>query len=361
MAEELFDIAIVGSTPLAMLLAGLLASAHKRRVCLVVQPGIGRHIPSGIELSVAPLTRPDTWDRLKSATGETLKLLSRLGARAAVQRIDPVFAADTETSAIALSHMRHMALGFGYAVERILADSPVQEPGAAFRFEDAVRLDRAALDAPLRRWLAQHKVRVVEASEGALHLQPDGALGQDGTGPWRAGEAVLADDAAILAYAEAELPGSRLHAVGRTSLVTTPAAPLAAPVLAFLDRGVWLSQPVLPGRRNPLWALAAGGGETSLSRIGSCLGGLGPVRRAGQRGFRSLDSIDGAPVLGPLRDRLTVVAGFGTIGAFLAPALARHLAGRSSTEEAAYFAAQAPRAAEPAVLGDYLPDAEPAL
>ena len=106
-----FDFAVLGSTPLARLFAGLLASAHgEARVSVRRKP---------IQLPPAPRRRsvggagysPRDLGAARPAVPETLKLLSPHRRHGAWSRVDPVFFAEAPAGAEALAHVRHMALG----------------------------------------------------------------------------------------------------------------------------------------------------------------------------------------------------------------------------------------------------------
>ena len=72
-----------------VLLAGLLATAHSKRVCLVGDSGSAFRLPRSADLSVMPVTRPETWALLKETTPEVVRLVGRLRGRSGMQRIDP--------------------------------------------------------------------------------------------------------------------------------------------------------------------------------------------------------------------------------------------------------------------------------
>ena len=336
MADASYEIAVFGSTPLAALLAGLLASEYHKRVCLVAETGSAFRVPRGIDLSVMPVTRPETWALLKETTPEVLKLLGRIRARAGMTRIDPIFVAETPAGADGLAHMRHVALANGYAVER-LADG-AGTGGIAYRLRDAVLLRRAELEPILAGWLEKSGVGQLSRPDVVATVRRDGTAKLDFHGSTaEAAHAVLADDAAILQYVAAAERDRTLLLEPATAMLTEPTRPLAAPAMLFVDRRVTLMR----GRQGGIIALGAGRPQEAIARIGGCLAERGPLRRAGQRVFRTVGTVDGAPLIGTARGvKATVFAGLGVSGAFLAPALARLVAGVSSDSEKAYFSAR---------------------
>ena len=131
MADDSYDYLVLGSTPLAGLLAGLLAVEHKRRVCLVGDPFSPFRLQRSIDISIAPVTRPETLLLLKRAAAETSKLVASWG-KGLISRVDPLLVAETAESIAALGHFRHLAIGLGYAVEPV-ADRAIAEGTRACR------------------------------------------------------------------------------------------------------------------------------------------------------------------------------------------------------------------------------------
>lgn len=335
MAEAPYDFAVFGSTPLAALLAGLLATAHGKRVCLVGDASSAFRLPRSADLSVMPATRPQTWALLKETTPEVTRLLGRLKGRSGMQRVDPIFVAETAAGADALAHMRHMALGHGYAVERLADGGAIG--GVAYRLRDAVLLHRAQLDPALAAWLDKAGVGQLSRLETAASVHRDGTARLEVHGATiEAAHSILADDAAILEHVAAAERDRTLLIQPATAVLTEPTRPLPAAAMLYIDRQVTLMR----GRSGGIVAMAAGAPEEAIARIGGCLAGRGPLRRAGQRIFRTVGTVDGAPLIGTARGgRATVLAGLGIGGAFFAPALARLVAGAASARETDYFGA----------------------
>jgi hypothetical protein len=325
MAGGNVDIAIHGATPLAGLLAGLLASRHKRTIALVGAPTARYRLPRSIDVSVAPLTRPETWSLVRDIRADVLKLLTRIGGKAAVRRFDCIFLAESAARKDALGHIGVMASGYGEAVE-LLPDGWLLPGASAFRLRDAAMIERPLLEPGLAAWLEKLGVR------------------RDFT---TAGLTVFADDEAVLAHAGPL--ASPLVETPMTVLLTEPAPPLVAPLLFSIDRGLAIAQ----STEGSITALAPGMPAKALAQVGAVLSRDRTVRRAGQAGFTTLAAKDGAPIVGPLgTGGPFVVCGLGPVGAFMAPALARCIAGAASPEETSYFAARSPTAPRTAVA-DY--------
>lgn len=350
MQGQAFDIAVFGSNPLASLLAGLLASAHGKKVCLLSMNDWEFRLPTGLDLSIAPMTRPETWAIHEKVMPETIKLLARIGGKTACSRIDPLFIADTQAGSAALSHMHYMALAFGYAMEKTTQNGGRKSPQTAYRVRDAVVLSRTQLARPMARWLEKAGVHAtsskdvtIRADGSASIITADAAI--------EAKQVVMADDASMLAFLDGEL--MRAFSVeDATSLLTEVVADAIASASVYVDRGIVLNQ--RPG--GGITVLAAGKASDALPRIGASLEGLAKLRRAGERSFRKLRTADGAPVVGALRGSgVFVLAELGLSGAFLAPAIARFVAGAASADEAAYFIARAPRNEARLEIAEYRP------
>ena len=99
-------------------------------------------------------------------------------------------------------------------------------------------------------------------------------------------------------------------------------------------------------RLRPLLCVAA-------ARLSSCLAGTLPLQRGATTHYRRLVTADGAPLIGRLNpSRLVVIAGLGSIAAFLAPSIARLLAGVPTDEESAWFAAHDPARTDRSPVAD---------
>ena len=334
MPAAAYDFAIFGSTPLAGLLAGLLATAHHKAVCLVGGASSAFRLPRAIDLSVSALTRPDSWALLRQTTPETVKLLGDMHIpRQGVRKVDPIFVAETSEGADALSHMRHLAEGFGIGMER--TQSPAIG-GTAYTLQDAVLLHRATVEPAIMAWLAKAGVGLLTGREGSVTIRRDGSARLEHAGATiEAQHAVLADDAAILAHLEVDERDRTLAVLPAMVILTEPTGPLPSPAMLYVDRDVTLMR----SRSGAVTGIGIGRTEDAIERIGGCLAGRGPLRRAGQHVFRTVTTVDGAPLVGAARGlKATVLAGLGPSGAFLAPAIARRVAGAATEAEQAWFA-----------------------
>src|SRR5690606_6773418 len=113
MSESVLDFVIFGSSPLAGLLAGLLASDHGKRVACVGESAARYRLPRSIDLSIAPVTRPETWSLLAATSAETQRLLTKIAGRSGLRRIAPIFFSVERSAREALGHVAHMARANG--------------------------------------------------------------------------------------------------------------------------------------------------------------------------------------------------------------------------------------------------------
>lgn len=339
MPDTSFDFLVCGSTPFAELLAGLLASAHGKRVCLVGDSWSPYRLPRRLDVSVMPATRPETWALLKQSGAETLKLLGSIG-RGLYERVDPLFVAETPDSAAYLGHMRWVALGLGFAAERAV-DHGLTAEGTICRIRDAAMLVRGRAAPAIEAWLEAAGVRHMPVQVTSIVSRRDGTATLTKNGEtWEAAALVLADDEAILNRLPAADQQRVLTTGSCMSTITEPAKPQSAALLHYLDRDVVVHQRAMKG---PVLALAHGDHHSALARVGASIATDQPLRRTGQAVFQELTTRDGAPLVGRMgRGRMNVVAGLGMSAAFLAPAVARLLAGTPSEEEARYFEARDP-------------------
>ena len=306
MAE--FDIAIVGTSLLCGLLAGVLARDHGKKVVRIGRSRSAQRLPRSLDLALPLATRPETWRLLRRAEAETRILLGSMGLPESAGVSEVELVADLPPTAAALDHHAHMALGHGHQVRRT-------ETGWAFR--RVTKLDAEAIERRLGEWLA---------AAGAATID-------DGTVD--AATAVLADDEAILdGIVEADRPAPLLSQAMTSTLFVSRSLP--APIRRFADRGVTLV--ARPG--NTVLAIASGEQDVD-ARLASTLPGPFPMKRLATTRYRRLSTRDGAPIIGKVGKQF-LIAGLGDAAPFFAPALARLIAGTPEPDEKRWFTAHDP-------------------
>lgn len=347
-----FDFAIFGSSPLAVLLGGLLATTHGKQVCLIGEPWSPWALPRRFDVAALVATRPETWGLLKAGSAETSRLINGIG-KGLVDHVDPLLIAEAPQSLEAIAHMRAVAVGYGYAMERV-ADRSLVDPGAAWRLRDVPMLVHGKAEAGLSAWFDGAGARRWRPADGDIAIRRDGTVKIRSFGrEFDAAQAILADDAALFDRLDDAARDRVLRLVPARTVLTEPARPIAAPLVHYLDRRVTLTQRGKAG----ITAIATGMDESS-ARIGAALAAQGRQRRAGDVVHSRVETVDGAPLVAIARGTKThVIAGFGDAGAFFAPALARWFAGKASEAEARFFTAHdIGRGNARQLVTDYMPE-----
>jgi hypothetical protein len=335
MQDNAYDHLIIGSTPLARLVAGQLRREHGKRVCLVAEPyssfGLERRFDCSIELT----TRPETLILLKRLGAETLKLIAGIGKNL-TDKVDPLFIAETRASAAALAHFQHLAQQLEFPVERV-ADRTISE-GSILRVRGQHLIAHHRFAPALEAWLDAAEVRRLDPDDTDITLRKDGTARLVTAGrEAEAAQVLLADDAVVLAHLPPDAWDRAVIRATATALLLQPARPAPIPFSLWLDRGLALRQEP----KGSLGATLSGNRETVEARVASAAPKSLPLRRAGEARFDALATSDGSPLLAPARGiKLMHLAGFGLSGAFLAPAIARQLAGVATADEAAWFTAR---------------------
>ena len=327
-----FDFAIVGETPLAAVLAGLLCKQHERNVCWVGTPPHPLQPQRGFDLSVAPITRPETWQLLNHSTPLLVDLLRDIGGTDVVERVDPLLVARSNTGANVLSHIRNVASGFGYTIER----QPVSDRfSSGFQFRDALRVLRRPLSAVLPEYLTALGVEVVTSNNIKLRHQKDGIthiLGGDQK--FTANHIVLASDDAIRRHANQRDIDANFINIPTAGFLVEPVSALASSVVHDLEAGLTIYQ-----RKNAaLDCVAPASFEVVEPRICEHIDADRHPRLAGHAKFQALHTKDGAPLFASLgTGKINAIAGLGASGLFQAPAIARVLSGNGNPSEVDYF------------------------
>ncbi len=328
-----FDVALFGASPAAMLVAGLLAAEHGQRVCLIGGGWSPWLLPQRFDLAFRFATRPEAWRLLLDGATETGRLLEGIG-RQLVEPITPVLVAELPATRAALFHMKATLGGLGRDMHEV-AVRTLPTGSATWALRDVPALADSAPEA-ITAWLARMGVQRLPA-ESAVTFRRDGALRLEGpTGRHEATRAVLLDDVAFTKLLPESEQARLFRKVPMRALRTTPGPQLAAALIEFPDRGVTLRQ---TDRSGPITALVAGTRDAD-ARLGSALALQAPLDQVAETRFIAFETVDGAPLVTYSRaPRALVVAGLGAAAGFFAPALARHIAGRSLPAEAAFFAA----------------------
>jgi hypothetical protein len=293
----------------------------------------GNRLPRNIDISVGAVTRPETWALLTATMPEAIKLIHRIGRRAARVHLDPIIFADGAEAKDALGHVRHMAAAFGLAAERV-PGGLLGSGREGLLLRDAIMLYRPVLEPALDHWLSAINVLHPDAG-AAVTLNDDGSgTVETDDGTIEVGQVILADDAAIFAHLPATHRPGLLVPQSAMTVLTEPTSAIAAPVMQHLDGGTTLVQQAERG----IAALGPGPEIDFADRLASLLGKRRHFSQAGQSRHQRILTADGAPAVGRIGGvGVDVLAGFGYTGAFLAPAIARWLCEVATDAENAWL------------------------
>jgi hypothetical protein len=330
---------VVGSTPLAKLLAGLLAGQHRCRVVQIGDTQAGLRLPRGFDLSSGPITRPETWALLEETTPETLKLINRIAGREGWTRANPLFLSEEAEGVEALAYIRHVAEDYGHEVEPVALPS-LRGGQQGWMLRDIALLHRSVLEPALAPWLVQQGIAQLPGSQTRLSLdEHGGATIEMGGQQLVVAHLVLADDEAVLGNMPAtELAGFAVLRP-RATLLLRPLPALPTSVVVQLDQDMVVVQHA----GGSVSAVGQGRVDELAPALRHVTGPQSGWVQAGQARYHAVGSHDGAPFVGRFKDSgPTILAGLGAVGAFLAPSLARWLAGAARPGEQGWIEARSP-------------------
>lgn len=332
-----YDFIIIGSTPSSALLAGVLASVHGFTVCWAGAFLHPLRPQRGFDISVAPLTRPETWQLLRESVPQTTKLLSAVSAQRIFERVDPLLITNKQAHADALAHMRNIAVGYGFQVERLAISERFLD---GYQFRDAVRVQRRPLTAAIPQWLETCGVQTISPDGLKLKTKKNDAthIGY-ADGNFDAKHVILADSDAIRSHIGKRNIAKLFRRTPMSALLFEPTNIIASSIVHSIDRGLVIYQ----RGGGALDCVGAGSIQQvgQLARVHTSLNQ--PLQLVGRAQFEALQTKDGAAILGSLEANDPIfLAGMGQTGLFQVPAIARVLAGTGSPFEKQYFAARAP-------------------
>lgn len=323
MTDQSRTVAVAGSSPFALLLAGLLAADHSHSVVLLTDPPNPYELGRSVLLSAAPVTRPETWALVRQNMPPVIKRIARIAPKV-LDRIDPVMVAHNKTSADGLRHIHHIASGFGLTVER--PSGFVNELGLALMFRDCHRVPAPAVRLAMLEWLGKSGVTIVHDLD-RLSIRRSGA---GKLGELEIDQVILADDDAIRTCLGGDQVAVFAQPLPMQTILAQSQAPLPRAVIMDLDRGVTLSQ------RNDgaLEILAPDVDGGALEMAAQCLPPAVRPKLAAQAAFTRLVTHDGAPVIGPVRGNGPyIIAGLESFALAFAPVVARDLLGTAARHE----------------------------
>lgn len=339
------DFAILGATPFAALLALVLSEQHGFSCCLVGRFPHPLQLSRGMDLSVAALTRPESLALIKACATEGRQLIAGIG-REVLQRTDVAFTAAAPQDAWTLRHLRQMLHGYGYSTEALTSGKG--QEGDAVLVGDVHRIVRRRFYEAMPDRLQKAGVKMLADADKLEFTSTGGLSGFAGETEIEAEQAVIADDAAAWRMKGRAGPFPGLEKVDRTVLLTSAGARLRHHTIMDIST----SDSTL-GHADGSVEARVGGDPAAARRwlAGRLLDGRAQV--AGCVSFAALASSDGGPVIGRTSaNRPPLALGLGPVAAFMAPAVARYLAGRPEQNEELYFADRVPGSARSKTVAD---------
>lgn len=333
MSDSNLDFAILGSSPFAALLAISLASLHGKKVCLVAQPINQFQLVRSVSLSVAPVTRPETWALLQSTKGELESLLAKVPGTF-FSRSQSAFVSQTIDGTNALGHIRHMAAGYGFATAALTTQNHLGfEEG--FTFESALRLRHRPFFNALPSILTQLGIQFLPQKETTLKVKRTSTT-LDFKDIQLTANRVVATDSISLGQS---LPNEKQNQICKrsafTSILTEPGTTLPFPTIVDIDTGAF-------GYTHPdgrVECIVRGDGEIAKNWLANMLPEHSSTYFSGLTEFTEIENLKGIPIVGQVGNTHTSLALLPAPTApFLAPSVARQLCNTTSPFETDYFA-----------------------
>lgn len=334
---EHYDFIIVGSSPLSAVLAGVLSQSHGARVGWIGEFRHQLRPQNGFDISADALTRPETWQMLRTCVPQAVQILSQIGDGKVVERVDTLMVSKTNAGEEALAHIRNIAPAYDVRAER---EANSENFRAGYRFRDMTRVLRRPLIAALPAWLKKQKVEQLSAKDLNFVSQRDGLVRVEAPGQKLLSKAVwLCDNEALMSYARPDDLEKMFMQRAMTSLLLEPTKALQSAVIYSIDTGLTIYQRASGALDCVGWGTSDSVGTAAASLLAHDT----PLRLAGKSHFQVLKSRDGGSIVGaPRAGGVFYLGGFGTTGLFQIPAIARFLADAASPFEIAYFSSRAP-------------------
>ncbi|WP_029042686.1 FAD-binding oxidoreductase/lyase [Cucumibacter marinus] len=341
MTSQHYDLAVLGSDPFALFLAALLHEDHSRKVILIHNPANRRRLARRFDAAAGAYARPGMWRLLTEGATESRKRLRTAKAQGGLTRLDIALRLGDKA---ALGHVQALAETVRKAAEPLVG-VPADFAGnhqAGLIFRDVDFVDRLAMRSRMDDW--HQRLGLEQLSLGtvdSINFVRDGgvriARGEDRI---TSDDAVLAGGAMMLRHASPEDTSQALRKQVFTAYLLEPGAvrlPQQIPV--WLDDRIALQQ-------RPDLAIACvvrGDREEAARTLLDAMPGLAELKIAGRGRFERLVTADAAPIAGKGRAiRHWLLAGLGTGAFFLAPSLARLIAGEASDIEQEFWRARTP-------------------
>ncbi len=339
------EFAIFGSSPLAAILACSLSKIHKRETIIFTALSSPLLPIRQFDCSADLITRPQSWRILQENIPQLQQLLKDfpLSPNSSfshpLELINPLFIAKEKKGAIALNHMRNIAQYYGF----ILEGQPIgQNIEQAILMRDILMLNQRIFALGVKEWLEKNNVKILFPQNIAIKTD------------FRTGIKIISENKNIIAkrlifvgsepvlnFMNAKERLLNFRKVLTTSLMIEPTEKIVHTTIFDVDNDSILHQEI-SGTVN----IIHHGGEGESNFLAGYFEEQEEtnINIAGKTQFENIVSRDGAGVFGSVNGKkISFLAGFGKIGIFLVPAIARMILSKVTEFEREYFTARRPR------------------
>ncbi|MCB9993437.1 MAG: hypothetical protein H6873_07245 [Hyphomicrobiaceae bacterium] len=342
------DVAIIGTSVLAALLAISLVRDHRKSVLLVTDRSRPYRLARDMPASFGFFLNANAWHVLRACRDDGQRLIADIGGRWLVRRRDLHLGAVSAAGAQALDHVTQMARFYGQESESV-SSRQVRGSTAGCVVRGVSMFDPARFWLKFRETGRSADISLTDIGGLSLGFGASGGGDISANGQtYRAKRIVLVDNEAIANFSPSDLLASSF-AFGQDS------------VIGLSQRGKERGELYVPefdlrqfasGRFARIVGIS-GGRDAALATAVRLLPEF-DVRHITAMSSRTTISVRGG---GPLAGRggsarPFVIAGFGLAGPFFAPALARLIADAPTRDEERLFQSIAPDAARQSRTGD---------
>jgi len=329
-----FDFGLAGTSLQAALIAGLLAKEHGKKICFFVEGTLELRLSREINLSFDSFCRPQTWDLLQKSLKETLPIIHKIGGKRAICRINPLILCKSKSNEQAMAHLYHLLRNNDFEIEK-LSIKKFPDAIAAFRIRGAHLVRQHILWPKIKAWLKTSGVAVIDSEGMQLVTHRDGsALVKTASGSIAVKRMILADEQAILNYG-AQNDVERLFDKCLTSTIITKPAQKSNESLILNSEYRFSARSTPHGGFEVL-------ADVAMDQMGILMGNFvdkdTKFKLLARNSFNNLRSKDGAAVVGkPSVSSAWMVGGFGYLGLFFSPSIARYICQKPNAAEQQYF------------------------
>ncbi len=339
------EFAIFGSSPLAIMLACSLSKIHKRETIIFANLASPLLPIRQFDCSADLITRPQSWRIL----GENIPQLQQLlkdfplspnsSSSHPLELINPLFIAREKRGALALNHMRNIAQYYGF----ILEGQPIkQNIEQIILMRDILMLNQRIFSMGIKEWLAKNNVKILPSQNTKIKTNFSAGIKFISENKnIIAKRLIFVDDEAILNFMPAKERLLNFKKIPTSSLMVGTMEKIIHTTIFDVDNGsIFYREP--SGIVNIIHHEEGGEGNfiadyfEEREKL--------DINITGKAQFENIISRDGAGIFGSVKEKkISFLAGFGKIGIFLVPAIARMILSKATEFEYEYFTARQPR------------------